>query len=938
LRGVRPPPVQTSWPRAVELLDRHAERRTLDGLIGALRSGESRALVVHGEPGTGKTALLNYLADHAPGCRVERIAGVQSEMELPFAGAHQLCAPLLDHLEDLPSPQREAIRTSFGLTEQPAPDSFLVGLGVLNLLSEAAQERPLVCLIDDEQWLDFASATILSFVARRLGSESLGLVFATVLPDHHLTGLPELPIGGLPAADAAALLDSVLPGKLDSRVRDRIVAETRANPLALLELTHGMTPAELAFGLELPGAAAPLTGAIEDSFRQRVDALPDEARRLLVLAAAEPTGDPVLLWQAAARLGLSPNAQQPAVEAGLANFGERVRFRHPLVRSAAYRSGSVKERQLAHQALADVTDPTLDPERRAWHQAQAVHGPDEDVAKELERGAELALARGCLAAAGAYLQRAVALSLDPAQRAERAIVAAQGKMRSGAFDAAVELLAMAQAGPLTDLQRARTDMVRAQLASITNRGGEAPSLLLKAAQRLESVDTKLARATYLDAFSAAIFAGRLAMPGGGVLDVARAAAAAPPPAGRTPEAPDLLLDSMAASYLDDYASGLPTLRQALANFGASMSSGEELRWIWLACMTAMRALDDKRWEAVSDRHLRLARETGALGELPLALNSRTFVLVLGGDLAAAATLAEETEAVTAAIRSNLAPYGELALVALRGERAAANELIKRTVDEVTQRGEGIGITIAEWAGAVVNNGLGDYDQALSAATRATEYEPDLRMLAWPLVELVEAGARAGNTEVAEAAYRRLSVMTSASGTEWGLGLEARSHALLDEGDTAEELYREAITRLGRTRQRTDLARAHLMYGEWLRRQRRRTDSREQLRIAQAMFETMRMEAFANRAASELRSSGETARKRTEGGNYTQLTPQEAQVARLARDGLTNPEIGTRLFISRHTVQYHLRKVFSKLGITSRAQLDRVLPQDATTARRSRSAG
>ena len=922
---------QLAWPRCVELLDRQAERRTLDLLIGTLRDGASRALVVHGEPGTGKTALLDYVADNAPGCRVERVAGVQSEMELPFAAVHQLCAPLLDHLEDLAPPQRDAIRTSFGLIEQPAPDPFLVGLGVLGLLSEVAQERPLVCLVDDEQWLDFASATILSFVARRLGSESVGLIFVTRLPDKHLTGLPELRIGGLPAADAATLLDSVVPGKLDSRIRDRIVAETRANPLALIELTRGLTPTDLAFGLELPGAAAPLSGAIEDRFRHRIDALPGQARRLLVLAAAEPTGDPMLLWQAAAHLGISPQWQDPIIESGLADFGGRIRFRHPLVRSAAYQSGSLKERQQAHQALADVTDATLDPERRAWHRAQAVPGPDEGVAKELERGAELALARGCLAAAGAYLQRAVALSVDPAQRAERAIVAAQGKIRSGAFDAAVELLAMAQAGPVTEVQQARIDTVRAQLAYVTNRGGEAPSLLLKAAQRLESVDTQLARATYLDAFSAAIFAGRLATPGGGILDVARAAAAAPPPGG-TPQAPDLLLESVAASYQQDYAEGLPTLRVALENFGAGMSSDEELRWIWLACMTAMRALDDKRWAEVSERHLHLARETGALGELPLALNSRTYVLVLAGDLTAAGTLAEEAEGVTTAIGSNLAPYGALALAALRGERTTASELIKRTVDEVTQRGEGIGITIAEWARSVVNIGLGDYDEALTAATRATEYDPDLRMLAWPIVELIEAAARVGNSDVAKVAYGRLSNMTSASGTDWGLGLQARSQALLDDGDVAEQFYSEAISRLGRTRQLTDLARAHLLYGEWLRRRRRRSDSRYQLRTAQSMFETMGMEAFANRARRELQTTGETARKRSFGGDHTNLTPQEAQVARLARDGLTNPEIGTRLFISRHTVQYHLRKVFAKLGITSRAQLDRVLPPDTATTR------
>jgi len=916
------------WPRIVALSDRRAERKALDELVQALRGGESRTLVLHGEAGIGKTALIDYVADHAPGCRVERIAGVQSEMELPFAAVQQLCAPMHERLEGLPAPQREALRTAFGLSEQPAADRFLVGLAVLGLLSAVAEERPMLCLIDDQQWLDFASAQALSFVARRLGSESLGVIFATTVPDLHLAGLPELEVRGLPAIEAAALLDSVLPGKLDSRVRDRIVAETGGNPLALVELTRGMTPAELAFGLELPGAV-PLAGAIEESFCQRIGALPDKTRRLLVLAAAEPTGDPLILWQAATCLGIDQTVKEPAVEAGLVDFAARVRFRHPLVRSAAYRSGSPEERRQAHQALAEVTDSQVDLERFAWHRAQAAPGPDEDVAKELERGARIALARGCLAAAGAYLERAVTLSLDPAQRADRAIVAAEGKIRTGAFDAAVELLAMAQAGPVTDLQQARVDLVRTQLAYVTNRGGEAPISLLKAAKQLESVDAELARATYLDALSAAIFAGRLAGPGGGILDVARAAAAVPP-AGRTSRAPDLFLRSVAASYLDDYKTGLPALREALASFGTDMSADEELRWIWMACLTAMRALDDDRWEVCATRHLQLAREAGALSELPLALNSRMYVLLFAGDLAAAATLAEEADAVKTAIGSSLAPYGALALAALRGEVTSAEELIKATIDEVSERGEGIGITIAEWAKAVLNNGLGDYDRAFAAATRATEYDPDLTMLAWPLVELVEAGARAGSTEVAQSAYRRLSAMTSASGTDWALGLEARSHALLIEGEEAEQLYRESIVRLGRTRQRTDLARAHLLFGEWLRRQRRRTDSREQLGTARQMFEAMGMEAFAQRAGRELRTTGETARKRTAAQELTKLTPQEAHVARLARAGLSNPEIGTRLFISAHTVQYHLRKVFAKLGITSRVQLDRVLPQDSST--------
>ncbi|HEY1519408.1 MAG TPA: AAA family ATPase [Solirubrobacteraceae bacterium] len=919
----------TAWPPASVLVDRRAERRLLDELVQAVRAGESRALVIHGEAGIGKTALLDYVAEHAAGCRVERIAGVESEMEIPWAAVHQLCSPTLDHLAALPAPQRDAVSGAFGLSDAPAADAFLVGLGVLGVLSQAAEETRLICLVDDQQWLDFASARILSFVARRLGWESLAVIFAARVPDHHLKGLPELEVRGLPAADVELLLETVLPGKLDSRVRDRIIAETGGNPLALVELTRGMTADELAFGLELPGSV-PLAGAIEDRFAQRVAELPDDTRRLLLLAAAEPVGDPVLLWQAAERLGITSEAHEPAIETGLAEFTPRVTFRHSLARAAAYRSASIKERQQCHRALAEVIDPQLDPERRAWHGAQAVSGPDEEAARELEIGADLAMARGCLAAAGAYLQRAVALSDDPARRADRAIVAAEGKIRAGAFDTGSDLLAIAQTGPISDLQKARIAFVRAQLAYVTNRGGEGPVLLQKAAKQLEAIDPGTARATYLDAMSASIFAGRFAAEGGDTESVARAAAALTD-STHTPSPLDSFLQSVAASYLRDEESAMTALRQTLADFPGGMSPDQELRWIWLVCMTSIRALDDQRWASCARRHLQLARDAGALTELPMALNSQTCVLVFSGDLIAADELVDETDAVQIAIGSNMAPYGALVLAAMRGQTTTADALITRTIMEVSERGEGIGITMANWADSLLSNGLGDYDRALAAANRATEYEPDLRFLNWPVVELIEAAARASDLDTAHKAYARLSEKAGASGTHWALGLEARSHALLVEGDEAETRYRESIEHLKATLQRTDLARAHLLYGEWLRRARRRIESREQLSVAQRMFEKMSMHAFAERATRELRATGQTARERTPVAESWELTPQEAQVARLARDGLTNPEIGTRLFISSHTVQYHLRKVFAKLGISSRAQLDRALSEPIENA-------
>jgi DNA-binding CsgD family transcriptional regulator len=899
----------------------------LERLAAAVRAGESRVLVLHGEAGVGKTALLEYLAGHAPGLTVTRAAGIQSEMELAFAGVHQLCAPALDSLDTLPAPQREALRTAFGVSSGPAPDRFLLGLAVLGLLSHAAAKQPLLCLVDDHQWLDRASAQILAFTARRLGVESVGLVFATRDPGGDLAGLAELPVAGLREADARVLLDAALTGPLDTRVRDQIVAETRGNPLALLELPHGLTPQELAGGFGLPGAL-PLAGSIERNFRRRVEALPRQAQRLLLLAAADPSGDPALVWRAAARLGIGTEAAVPATEAGLAEFGTRLLFRHPLARSAAYQTASAQARQEAHRALAAATDPRLDPDRRAWHRAQAAPGPDEDVAAELERSASRALSRGGLTAAAAFLERSAMLTLDPAQRAARALAAARAKSRAGAFDAALELLAVAEAGPLTDLQHAHADLIRAQLAFITSRGAEAPPLLLKAAKRLAGIDPGLSRATYLDALSAGIFTGRLASPGSDLLAIARAAAEAPP-APRPPRAPDLLLDALTAHYNEGYAAGVPMLRGALAAFAHGLPAEEELHWLWLACIVgATRAWDEESWDVLSARHVQLARGTGALSELPLALTSRAFLHLFTGQLTAAADLTDEMQAVKEATGSGLAPYGALGLAAFRGQETKAHALVEATMEDVTLRGEGTGITFAEWANAVLNNGLGRYDKAAAAALHACDYDDDLGSLIWTMPELVEAAVRAGLTEAAARADDRLEEITSACDTDWARGVRARSRALLSEGETAERLYRESVRRLSGTRLRVDLARAHLLYGEWLRRERRRGDAREQLRTALGMLEAIGMAGFAERARRELRSTGETARKRSSAAGHEELTAQELLVARLARDGLSNPEIGTRLFISAHTVQYHLRKVFAKLGITSRSQLDRVLPADA----------
>jgi len=821
---VTPPSIRG---RAAELRGRRSERDMLDRLVGAVRAGESRALVVRGEPGVGKTALLDYLVEQAAGCRVARAVGVQSEMELAFAALHQLLAPMLDRLERLPVPQRDALRTAFGVSPGPPPDRFLVGLAVLSLLADVAEERPLVCLVDDEQWLDRTSAQVLAFVARRLVAESVGVVFAARVPGDELAGLPELVVEGLGEGDARALLDAVVTGPLDGRVRDRIVAETRGNPLALLELPRGLTPAELAGGFGLPGAA-PLSGRIEESFRRRLDALPGETRRLLQLAAAEPVGDPVLVWRAAERLGIRAQAATAAAAAGLLEVGVRVRFRHPLVRSAAYRSASLPERQEVHRALAAVTDPELDPDRRAWHRAHAAPGPDEDVASELERSAGRAQARGGLAAAAAFLERAAMLTPEPARRARRLLAAARATRDAGAQEAALGLLVAVEAGPLDALSAAEVERLRGQIAFDQGRGGDAARLLLSAARRLEPLNADLARETHLEALGAAMWISGLNGPGG-VLEAAEAARAAPS-GPDPPRAVDVLLDAFALRFTEGYAAAAPTLTRALKLFLAlNVGTDEASRWLWLARSrvsgnVALEVWDDESWHAVAARQVRVARDTGALVHLQFALNFLAITHLLAGELATAARLLDEDRLIAEATGNPPVGYIAMTLAAWRGQEAPASELIEATVQEATARGLGRIVNLAAAASSVLYNGLGRHDAARDAAWRAFQRD-QLGYGPYVVPELAEAAARTGDEALVRAALGWLSERTRATPTDWALGIETRVHALLSEGDAAERRYRESIAHLGRTRVRVQLARTHLLYGEWLRRENRRVDAR-----------------------------------------------------------------------------------------------------------------
>jgi DNA-binding CsgD family transcriptional regulator len=885
--------------RRTSLRGRADECAELTELIAAILRRQGRSLVLRGEAGIGKTALLDDLVESASDLRVLRAMGVESEMELPFSGLHQLCAPVLDRLARLPTPQRQALEIVFGLSAGSPPDRFLVALAVLSLFSEVAEDGPLLCVMDDAQWLDQASAVTLAFVARRLLAEPVGIVFAAREPGGEFEQVPQLEVGGLCDGDARALLHGGLPFVLDEPVRDRIIAESRGNPLALLELPHGLTARELAGGFGVVGVHS-VPGRIEQSYVRRLEALPEDVRLLLLVAAAEPVVDPKLLIDACERLGIEVAARERAT-GGLLVLEERVTFRHPLVRSAVYRAAGTLERRAAHLALAQATDPDVDPDRRAWHMAAATGGTDEDVALELERSAVRAQARGGLAAAAAFLRQAVALTGDPERRVDRALAAAHASLAAGAIDEARGLLMTAEACPLNELQRARLDLLRAEAAYSESRGSDAPALLLRAAKTLEPLDPRLARETYLDAWCSALFAGGLATTAS-MGEISRDARAAPRPADSARPS-DLLLDGFAMAVTDGRSLAAPILEQAARSFAAGNASIEEvLRWGWLAPAAAVMVWDHETCLAAATRGVDLAREAGALTVL--------------------------ADSVTEATGTHVAPYGALVLAGLQGQAGDALGLIDGTIEQFTSGGQGSAVQYARWARSMLLNALGEYEEAAIAAQAASDDMPELYLSSWAAIELLEAATRCDDSVRAGAAHERIAAATAATPTDWALGVRARSSALISDGDAAERLYRTAIEHLGRTRLGPELARTRLLYGEWLRRASRRVDARVQLRTAYEELTSLGMEAFAERARRELLATGEKVRKRTV-DTRDDLTPQEEQISRLAREGLSNPEIGARLFLSPRTVEWHLRNVYIKLGIRSRRELDKALDSPDT---------
>ncbi|MFI0405735.1 ATP-binding protein [Actinomadura sp. 3N508] len=925
----------------VELLGRGPERAALDQLLAAVRTGQSRVLVVHGTAGVGKSALLEYAERAATGVQVLRAGGVESEVELAFATLHQLCAPLLGRLGELPGPQRDALETVFGTREGPPPERFLVGLAVLGLLSAASGESPLLCAVDDAQWMDRASAQVLGFVARRLLAESVALVFAARQRPRDLLGLPELEVTGLSDADAHTLLDSVTHARLDRPIRARLVAEAQGNPLALLELPRGLTVTQIAGGFGLlhartrpgragtpPGRPDTLPGRIEQSFLARIDDLPEQTRTLLLIAAAEPTGDPALVWRAAERLGIDPAPALASGTDGLLVFDARVIFRHPLVRSAVYGAAEERDRRAVHLALAEVTDPEADPDRRAWHLASATVLPDEAVAAELERSADRAQARGGPATAAAFLQRSVALTADPARRAERALAAADAGFRAGDLDVARRLAGIADRDAQDEFQRARAHLVRGHLTFAAGFNNDAPPMLLTAARRLEPFDPALARETYLVAWGSASFG---AANRDSLMAVSRAMRDLPAPEG-APSALDLVIAGYALLITDGRSAALPTLRKALAAL-AGLPMRDVLKWGWAACGLTGLLWEDRIMPELPARAVEEIRAAGALSELPIYLHAWGIPVTLTGDFATADAIAAQADAATAATGVPMTPHTRVLLAAMRGGRPEAEELIAATIEEAAAGGQLNGVASAQRAAAILYNGLADHERALPAA-RAAVQSANVLSAQWALSELVEAAARTGDGTSAQGALDDLAGAAGPCDTDWAQGILTRCRALLSDDAAADGLYREAIERLGRTILRPELARAHLLYGEWLRRNARRDarpdarrdEARTHLRTAYEMFVSIGMAAFAERARRELLAGGETVRRRkAESSAGEALTPQERQIALLVRDGLSNPEVGARLFLSPRTVEWHLRKIFTKLGITSRRQLPGTLP-------------
>ena len=905
------------------LVGRSKEVGALEDLLAAVRDGLSRVLVLRGEAGIGKTALLEWAAGMASDMRVARVAGAESEMDLGFAGLHQLLVPFLDGLDRLPAPQRAALMSAFGLAEGTPPDRFLIGLATLTLLTDAAASRPVLCVIDNAQWLDQASAEVLSFAARRLLADRVGMLFAVQAAEERgaFQGLPELPVAGLAEQAAHELLAAVAGGPVDSRVSERIVTETAGNPLGLVEFGGELTAEQRSGTVPLTGPLR-FGGRLEKLYRSRVRALPADAQTLLLVLAAE-AGDPAKVWRAASRLGIGPETLElPAVNRLLTGMPS-LRFRHPLMRSIAYHGAPSVARWRVHEALAAVSDPVRDPDRRAWHLGQATSGTDEEVAGELERSAGRARSRGGWASSAAFLERSAELTPDAAHRARRLVAAAKARLMTGETSAARALLDRAVPDVPDPVVSAQARRLEGDILSAAGDSAAATSVLLEAARMVAPDDARLARNALLEAFVAQ-FSSREAT---GTAEVLRVLQSVPKASESQVTPDDRLLDGFAAVAERRFTAGARLLRQAVVAVSGAQPMPDDAPLHFLAFRLAVTELyDDAAWRALAGQWVARARDQGALAGMVTGLGFQAFSQLAEGRLATAGATISEAQTLAEAMGNRTYVDGlanaELELLAWRGDQANARALAARLLPVAADQGHGLGMRQVGRALATLELGLGNYQEALQQALTAAQGQRVLSYQSGPDV-LIEAAVRCGDRTAATAALDAVAPWWQACETHWSLGLLARSRALLADDINAEDGYRLSIEHLRQCQVSSELARSHLVYGEWLRRQRRRRGAREQLRAACELFGTLGMEAFADRAQAELRAVGEHASARRAGTADT-LTPQEAQIARLAAEGDTNQDIAAQLFISASTVDYHLRKVFRKLGVTSRAQLPHAL--------------
>ncbi|MFF4726332.1 AAA family ATPase [Streptomyces mirabilis] len=896
-----------SGGRSVPFIGRREEQRVLTELLDGVRDGHSGTLVLAGEPGTGKTSLLDRAAASGPDVQVVRIFGVESEMVLGFAALHRLLRPWLTEIDALPTPQRDALRTAFGGLAAVPADRYLVGMAVLTLLAEAAVAQPMLCIVDDAHWLDRASVEVLAFVARRLHAEAIGLIFAT--RPHGLAvfdGLPALTVQGMPGDDAGSLLAASIAGRLDGAVAAKLVDGTGGNPLALVELAGTLTAEQLTGTAPLP-RSLPVGTLLESHYRRQIEQFPAETRALLLLVSAAPTEEPTRLWRAAAQLGVAADRADPALSAGV--LTDSLDFRHPLIRSAVYRGADAADRRRVHAALAAVCDPVLDLDRHAWHRAEATIGLDEEVAAELERASENARIRGGYAEQAAFLSRAADLSPDPQDQAARLVAAARAHLALGEPRAARALLDRAERGLVDPVPRALARQARATAQIYSGRFTDVPTILLEAAESIADREPSLARKMMFEALQAIVFSDDRATTLT-LRDLAREVLASPAAETPAPTYTDLFLTGYATRTAVGYRAAVPLMRAALATLDTAENLAEEcLPLAVISAFTAEDVWDDKVGRRAWQRLEAHDRANGALGTLRTTLMVGATWEMRAGRFAAASARHDELAELSDVLRQAHPKIQQVELLAWSGREAEARAAATADVgfDDVINNSL-----------AILEIGLGRYAEALVGLLPS--FERDMPGVAnRSLHDIVEAGVRSGDHEAAKAALARMQERVPVSGTPWGLGLLARCRALMADDEQAEELYRESADLLARTQITVELARTHLVYGEWLRRRRRRSDARAQLRKAYEMFTSMGATAFAERARTELTATGERPRGRDEQVTHG-LTAQEKQVARLAAAGATNDEIAARLFLSTSTIEYHLTKIFRKLAITSRRKL------------------